>query len=80
MPKKMLKPLRNLKNKGKIVKHAHCGNAGENVKLKELCGKNRMGVEFVFAAPNMPQQSGVVECKFAALFGRARAMLGKAGL
>ena len=47
--------------------------------MKELCDEKQLNIEFEFTAPGTPQQNGVVECKFATLFGRARAMLNKAG-
>ena len=75
----MLKLLYELKNKGNQVKVIRCDNAGENLKLKELCDKKQLNIKFKFTAPGTPQQNGVVERKFATLFGRARAMLNKAG-
>ena len=68
-----------LQNKGKVVKYIRCDNAGENTKLKEECDRLNLGVEFEFTAPNTPQQNGIVERKFATLYGRGRALLNKTG-
>ena len=71
--------IHQLRNKGKTVKYIRCDNAGENIKLKEECDRQKLGIEFEFTAPNTPQQNGVVERKFATLYGRGRALLNKAG-
>ena len=70
--------LDDLKNKGKIVKYIRCDNAGENKKLKEKCDRLKLGIEFEFTAPKTPQQNGIVERKFATLYGRGRALLNRA--
>ena len=62
--------IRELRNKGKTVKYIRCDNAGENLKLKEECDRLNLGIEFEFTAPNTPQQNGIVERKFATLYGR----------
>ena len=59
--------IHQLRNKGKTVKYIRCDNAGENIKLKEECDRQKLGIEFEFTAPNTPQQNGVVERKFATL-------------
>jgi hypothetical protein len=79
-PYKLVKLIKELKDKGKIVKYIRCDNAGENYKLKELCEEEELGIELEFTAPGTPQQNGVVERKFATLFGRARSMLNNAGM
>ena len=71
--------IRELWNKGKTVKYIRCDNAGENVKLKEECDRLNLGIEFEFTAPSTPQQNGIVEQKFATLYGRGRALLNEAG-
>ena len=71
--------IRELRNKGKVVKYIRCDNAGENIKLKEECERLNLGIEFEFTAPNTPQQKGIVERIFATLYGRGRALLNKAG-
>ena len=54
-------------------------NAGENLKLKEVCESESMGITFEFTARNTPQQNGKVERMFATLWGRVRAMNRRAG-
>ena len=49
------------------------------MKLKEECDRLNLGIDFEFTAPNTPQQNGIVEQKFATLYGRGRALLNKAG-
>ena len=71
--------IRELPNKGKVVKYIQCNNAGKNLKLKENCDRLNLGIEFEFTAPNTPQQNGIVERKFATLYGQGRALLNKAG-
>jgi transposase InsO family protein len=48
--------------------------AGENTDLEIKCKKAGQYIKFEYTAPGAPQQNGVVERKFATLFGRVRAM------
>ena len=58
-----------------VVKTIRCDNAGENKKFESNSKKQGLGLKFEFTAPGTPQQNGRVERKFAALYGRVRAML-----
>ena len=78
---KMVSMIKHIKKAyGYEVKYLRCDNAGENLKTKELCEKKGLGITFEFTAPNTPQQNGVVERRFATLYGRVRAMLNGAHL
>ena len=57
-----------------------CDNAGGNLALKRECEKDGLGIKFELIAPNTPQQNGLVERKFATLWGRVRAMMEGANL
>jgi transposase InsO family protein len=74
--KKTITLIKDLKAKhDKIVKYIRCDNPGENLKLEAGCLKEGLGVQFEYTAPGTPQQNGKVECKFATLYARVRAML-----
>ena len=47
--------------------------------LQVKTNQQNLGIEFKFTAPGTPQQNSVVERKFLALMGRARAMMTHAG-
>ena len=62
------------------IKHVRCENAGENIKLDELCKEKGLGIKFQYTSPNTPQKNGVDERRFATSYGRIRAMMNGAGL
>ena len=64
------------------IKIICCDNAGENKKLQEFIDKDG-ALKFIkleFTVPYMLQQNGIVERRFATLFGRVQAMLNGARL
>jgi hypothetical protein len=72
----MMTLIKDLKATNNIhVKTIRCDNAGENKKFESDTKKQGLGLKFEFTAPGTPQQNGRVERKFAALYGRVRAML-----
>ena len=75
---KLIKHLK--KAKDYEVKYLRCDNAGENLKTKEVCLEEGLGVTFEFTAVNTPQQNGRVERRYATLYGRVRGMLNAAKL
>ena len=73
--KTIIEFIKNLKSKENIeVKNIRCDNAGENKKIEEKAKELGLGIKFEYTAPNTPQQNGVVERKFATLYGRVRTM------
>ncbi|KAG7340680.1 integrase core domain containing protein [Nitzschia inconspicua] len=72
--------LLDLKKKDIVVKTIRCDNAGENKMLEQACRKQGLQIVFEYTAPGTPQQNGVVERKFATLFGKVRSMNNGAGL
>ncbi|KAG7336872.1 reverse transcriptase RNA-dependent DNA polymerase, partial [Nitzschia inconspicua] len=64
--------LLDLKTKDIVVKTIRCDNAGENKMLEQACRKQGLQIIFEYTAPGTPQQNGVVERKFATLFGKIR--------
>ena len=62
------------------VRYIRCDNAGENKKLEKVVNgpAYNLSVEFEYTARNTPQQNHLVELKFAAIAGRARAMMNRA--
>jgi hypothetical protein len=62
------------------VKYVSCDNAGENIKLEEACKKAGLGIQFEYTSPGTPQRNARVKQKFAALYGRVRAMMNHAAL
>ncbi len=75
------KYISNLKASNNIqVKNMRLDNSGENKALEQECLRLGLGIQFEYTAPGTPQQYGVVERSFPTLMGRARAMMGKAGL
>ena len=67
--------VQNLKSKENVVvRYIRCDNAGENKKIEEKTNQLGLGIKFEYTAPNTPQQNGVVERKFATLYGRVRTM------
>jgi transposase InsO family protein len=57
-----------------------CDNAPENKQLEAMIKREKLGIRFEYTAPATPQQNGVVERRFATLFGRVRTMNTAAGL
>ena len=57
------------------VKTIRCDNTGENQALHEFLNKQEVGVQFKYTAAGKPQHNGVVERKFATLYGRIRATM-----
>ena len=60
---------------GVEVEMISCDNAGENKELEKAMKNNGFKTRFEYTAADTPQQNGVVERKFATLFGRIRAMM-----
>jgi hypothetical protein len=53
-----------------------CDNSGENIRLQSLVYADRtLAVRFELTAPYTPEQNGMVERKYATLYGKVRAML-----
>ena len=72
----MIDLIRELKaTKNIVVKAIRCDNAGENKAFERDAKKKGLGLIFEYTAPATPQQNGRVERKYAALYGRVRAML-----
>ncbi len=63
--------IKKLNNHG--IKYLRCDNAGENMKLSNVC--DRYGIEIEYTAPNTPQQNGVMERGFVIIRQRAVAMM-----
>ena len=69
------------KDTGVDIKVIRCDNAGENKELQREIDRDReLNIKFEYTAPNTPQHNGVVERKFATLYGRIRSMLNAAEL
>ena len=67
------------KRTGVNIEVIRCDNAGENKSLQEAIDLDPdLNIKFEYTAPNTPQQNGVVERKFATLYGRVRSMLNAA--
>jgi hypothetical protein len=80
---KVIPVLKRIKKEIQIeIKIIRCDNAAENKKLQEnvMNDESLNYIKFEFTAPYTPQQNGVVERKFATLYGRVRAMLNGARL
>jgi len=76
LPEKIISLIKSLEAKNGVkVEKIRLDDAGENVKLKERCEKEGLGVTFEFTSPNSPQYNGKVERKFATIYSRMRAML-----
>ena len=72
----MLGLIKNLRNKYSMkVQYLCCNNAGENVAFKKACKQEGLGEGFKYTAPDMPQQKGHVEWKFATLLNKVCTML-----
>ncbi|GAX17144.1 hypothetical protein FisN_UnNu082, partial [Fistulifera solaris] len=69
----MEKFLDKLSGCGVEVKFVRCDNAGENDKMKEMCEKK--GITMEFTAPHTPQMNGVAERKFVTIRDKAVAMM-----
>jgi hypothetical protein len=57
-----------------------CDDAAENKAFQKLCEKDALAISFEYTGPGSPQYNGVVERKFATLYGKVRAMLNAANL
>ena len=72
----MLGLIEHLKNKYNLqVQYLHYDKADENIAIKKAYKQKGLEVEFKYMAPDMPQQNGCTEQKFAILFNRVNAML-----
>ena len=71
MGSKVVDLMKRLKNTHGVTQHITIkyNNAGENKMAEELCKKEGLNVLFEYTAPNIPQQNGKVERKFATLYG-----------
>jgi len=73
---KILSLLKHLKSQENIdVKNIRCDDAGENVATKTLLDQEGYGINFEFTSKGTPQHNGIVERRFATLYGRIRSML-----
>ena len=82
LPKKMMSFLHKMIKRGTPVKFLRCDNAGENVKLRDLCqaDKDLTAIVFEFTPKDSPQFNGRAERKLAVLYRRIRANNSAAGL
>ena len=82
LPERAKKLMVKLIQQGYKLQQVKMDNAGENLKLKELCEDDPQlcKVEFKLTPPNSPQFNGICERKFATLWSRVRALLNAAGL
>lgn len=77
---KILELAMELKNKHEIViKNFRCDNAGENVDTKTYLAQHEFPSNFEFTAKGTPQHNGIVERRFATMYGRIRAILHHCG-
>ena len=67
------------KLRNKDVKNKQCDNAEKNKKLEEKKIKDNMNIDFEYTSLGKPQQNGVGERVFDALYDHVRAMLNRAG-
>ena len=58
-----------------IVRTVRCDNAGENRDADNHLRQAGKGVKFEYTSSDTPQHNGVVERRFASLYGRIRSML-----
>jgi hypothetical protein len=64
------------KDNSLTVKYIRCDNSGENIRLQSLLHEDKaLTVRFELTAPYTPEQNGMVERKYATLYGKVRAML-----
>ena len=65
----------------KKIKYFRCDNSGENRTFQEDVKRFiTYQIKFEFTAPNTPQQNGMIERKFATLYGKIRAIMNTARL
>ena len=77
---KLLELAQELKHKHGIeIKNFRCDNAGENVEAKSYLNNHGFGGNFEFTAKGTPQHNGIVERRFATMYGRIRAILHHCG-
>ena len=67
--------IKEIQDSGVHVQYLRCDNAVVNKIAEKMCMENQLGVRFEYTAPHTPQQNGVVEQKFAALWGHMRVHL-----
>ena len=81
---KVVEFIKDLKSKENIevkeMQKIRMDNAGENKKIPEAIRNANLNVKFEFTAPHTPQHNGVVERKFATLYGRIRSMFYGCGM
>jgi hypothetical protein len=86
LPKQMMELIRKLRTFQQIdIEHVCCENvrcndAKENKAFQKLCEKDALAINFEYTGPGSLQYNDVVERKFAALYGKVRAMLNAANL
>ncbi len=61
------------------VKTIQYDNAGKNKAFQNHKEQEQLGLHFKYTAQKTPQHNGCIECKYATLFGQARAMMNDAG-
>ena len=65
----------------KHIQFFRCDNSGENRTFREDLKTNLTNqIKFEMTAPKTPQQNGIIERKFATLYGKVRSMLNAANL
>ena len=79
LPDEMMKIVQVLQAKGTPVRNIRCDNASEHTIFQQKTIDAGLHITFEFTAPHTPQQNGIVERKFATLWGRVRAMHIRAG-
>jgi hypothetical protein len=62
--------LTDLKIANRIVRFIRCGNAGENMTMKNDPETKSFGIKFEFLGPRSPQRNEKVERKLQTLYGR----------
>ena len=72
---RVLSLIQDLKqNHGVDVQTIRCDNAGENKDTETHLRQSGFPIRFEYTSSNTPQHNGVVERRFATLYGRVRAM------
>jgi hypothetical protein len=63
------------KDNSLTVKFIRCDNSGENIQLQSLVHEDKtLAVRFELAAPYTPEKNGMVERKYATLYGKVKAI------